>query len=115
MSSRKASRWEEVRPATSMTLAPEHQRANRRLLSSYHSTVLSLRFLALQEARNSSLRSCKVGAVKANGRRAGRAILLLLRWDRKQEEERLVQPPRKKAIVATAGRDSGAIGPNGNA
>jgi hypothetical protein len=64
-----------MRFATSGAPSCEHHSANRRLFSSYHSTVLSLRFFALQEARNSSLKSSTVLGATAIGRRAGRAIL----------------------------------------
>jgi hypothetical protein len=73
--------------------APLHE---PELFSSYPSPVLLLRFLALREVRNSSLRSCTVGAVMARGRRAGRAILLLLGWAQKQEEEDLCAPGWKR-------------------
>src|SRR5919106_461056 len=74
MSIKKASRREAVRLAASGAPSRKHHPANRRLFSLVHSTVRSLRFLALQEASNSSLRSSTVLGARAIGRRAGRAI-----------------------------------------
>ncbi len=67
----------------------------RRSRSSYHSSVLALRFLALQRARNSSRRSWTVTVLAAIGRPAGLTIVLSLCSGERGERDRSGGDPRQ--------------------